>query len=180
MNPCLNIENEERIVYENSKIDKKKIDSKTEMLTSPASDMKIQLISASSQKPLLTGRTNKSGRLEISFLDENILNSDFHSNREMQLIVVDEKSGTVAESEIVIDRLLSRRMNKAAELIKEFNNNKTPEKLAVTVWELEKLKFPRAALKLEKQTLSQYADDKTFISRFQKAMSTTAAQTLNN
>jgi hypothetical protein len=179
MNPCLNIENEERVVYKVSKSDKKKIDSKVETTTSPAADMQVQLISASQQEPLLTGRTDKSGRIEINFFDEKLFTSDFHSQRELGLIVVDKKNAKVAEAQILIDRILSRRLKKAARLINEFHQNQTPEKLAATVWELEKLKFPKAALRLEKTNLNMHANDKTFISRFQKAMASTSPQALN-
>jgi hypothetical protein len=174
MNPCLNIEDEKRVLLKNRKLEKRKIDTRNEVIKLPVAGIKVKLCSVNSNKPLLMIKTSTDGRAEINFLHKKLLKSDFHSQREFALIVVNNKGKTVARTQLLLDRLLSIKLKKAIKIIGKFHANETPKGLAETIWELEKLKFPKVALNLEKKCLVDHAKDKAFSSRFATAMASMA------
>lgn len=175
MNPFLNIENEKRMILEDCKAVKKKIDTRNETLRFPVADIKVQLYYIGSDELLLAVETSADGSAEIYFFHDDLVKSSFPSERELMIRVMDDKNQEVAKVKVLIDRLLAIKLKKAIKLIDKFHAKETPEGLAELIWKLEKLKFHKIALKLEKKSLVRHLNDKTFSSRFKAAM-TAAAQ----
>ncbi|MCM8539882.1 MAG: hypothetical protein NE328_06355 [Lentisphaeraceae bacterium] len=154
MNPGLNIESTERSENKILKTYEKIIHVGKDIKRVPARLTDVYLVSGESFKEI--AKTDDKGDLVIDLLSKEFL-SKIADLRELSISVGKEKSED--KKTLVLARELSFNIKKAKNSLLAYFQAKSPEKLAETIYYLEKeLKFEKLGADLEKRELSDKDD----------------------
>lgn len=163
MNPCLNWESESRAEHKEVERKTKIIDRKKESDRWMANNQKVIL--SANGTILASHYTDNKGYLEIRLLDEKLRNKAIEVR---ELTISTGQGANAATKKFIIDRHLMFRLKQAGKIIENYHKNPTPELLAQTVLELEKMNFRKSSLLLEKQEFQQHSA--TFKKTFEEKM----------
>ncbi len=167
LNPFLNWESESRAQFTELETKSKMIDESFENLRAPGAGQKVLVYA---EDTVLSEQvTNRKGNLDVDLMSPELL-PKVVAVRELYFSAGDGQGRAIGS--FIVDRQLIAKLRRTRQLIDAYQKKPSPELLAETILELEKLNFKKAALCLEKTQISEHNSEfeKAFNSAIDKCL----------